>query len=472
MSPLYLGEALGADLARQFESVFEAMHDGVWVCDTTPRLLWINTACETLNDIRREDVCGKTVAQLLTAGNFDTDVTTRVLRERRPVAINQKVKSGRTLLVNGVPVFDGQGQIIYVVGNERDLTELNLLREELEHTQAVSRRIHSELLALRMREADSEGIVAESEAMERVLTTALRVAEFDSTVLLTGPSGSGKSLLAKLLHDGSSRRAEPLLSLNCGAIPGSLIEAELFGYADGAFTGAQRGGKPGLLEAAEGGTLFLDEIDAFPLESQVKLLTFLDTRNFIRIGDRDVREVDVRLVAATNKNLSNLVDQGLFREDLWFRLNVVPISLPPLAERQADVAPLVHRCLEQLAKRHGVHRGIVPEAVALLRRYHYPGNVRELHNIIESCFVLCQSDTIELKDLPQHVRDVVPARSPQHASTLRESLQAVERDCLTEACRRHTRQHEIAAALGVSQPTVARLLRKHGVRAGGRDIQN
>jgi len=457
-----LGEALGANLARQLEAVIDAMSDGVWVCDGTPRLLWINNACEKLNDIRRDEVCGRTVADLLSRGNFDHDVTSAVLREQRPVAINQRVKTGRTLLVNGVPVFDEQGAIVYVVGTERDLTELNLTREQLAHSRALGRRINSELLALRMKELKRGEIVAGSAAMERVLDTALRVAGFDTTVLLTGPSGSGKTLMAKVIHESSGRRDGPFMALNCGAIPESLIEAELFGYAPGAFTGAHKSGKLGLIEAANGGTVFLDEIDACNPALQVKLLTVLDTQSFIRVGGTELERVDVRLLAATNRDLSQLVANGEFREDLWFRLNVVPIQLPPLSARPTDIPPLAHQIIESLGVRHGIRRSISRDALDRLCRYAYPGNVRELQNILERSFVLCRGECIDVQDLPTEVRSAT-LPSPDSGS-YREALVDVERKWLALACRRHRRQVDVAREMGVSQSTVARMLRRHGLR--------
>jgi len=460
-----MGDAFEADLARQFESVFEAMVDGVWVCDAgpEPRLLWINSACEKLNEIRREDVCGRTVEDLLASGNFDRDVTSLVLREGKPVAINQQVQSGRNLLVNGVPVFDDAGHIAYVVGCERDLTELNLLRQQVNENLELTNKLSAELLAMTMRDLKLGDIVAESEAMERVMETVLRVAVFDTTVLLTGPSGVGKSLIARVIHDGSSRREAPFLTLNCGALPPTLLEAELFGYEAGAFTGAEKGGKIGLLEAANRGTLFLDEIDSFPLAAQVKLLTFLDTQGFIRVGGTRIRDVDVRLIAATNQDLGALVRGGKFREDLWFRLNVVPIEIAPLKARRSDIPALIRNRLAWLSDRHDIERGITAAALDRLCRYGYPGNVRELHNILERSFVLSRTGQIDVPDLPEEVRGSDPdAASPEDA-TLRRAIAAVERQLLRRACRRHRRQIDIAAALGVSQPTVARLLRKHGL---------
>lgn len=462
---LNLGSAFDADAARQLEAVFEAMYDGVWVCDSTPRLLWINSACEKLNEIQRADVCGRRVAELLEQGNFDHDVSTEVLRRRQPVAINQKVKSGRTLLVNGVPVFDERGDIAYVVGTERDLTELNMLRGELDHSREITRKINAELLALKMKDLKLAEIVAESEAMGRVLDTALRVAGFDATVLLAGPSGSGKTLIAKVIHEGSGRREKPFLSLNCGAIPASLLEAELFGYAAGAFTGASKSGKPGLLEAANGGTLFLDEIDAFGLELQVKLLTVLDTQSFIRVGDTSVRQVDVRLITATNRDLGGLVESGDFREDLWYRLNVVPIRLPPLTDRPADIPVLAGKILERLSRRYEVDRSLSPEALDMLCRYDFPGNVRELQNLLERSFVLCRSDRIGVAELPAEIREAVPmAVRGTAAGSYKQALREVEHDWLLRSCARHNRQVDVARELGVSQATVARLLKKHGLQ--------
>jgi len=460
-----LGNVQDVFTARDLERIFEAMADGVWVCDATPRLLWINSACEALNNIKREEVCGHTVEALLESGNFDTDVTQRVLREKKPVAIIQKVKSRRTLLVSGVPIFDKQGEVKFVVGSERDMTELNLLKQEIEKKLEVTKKMQSELLSMKMRDLKLQEIVASSEPMERVMETVLRVADFDTTVLLTGESGTGKSMVARLLHEGSSRRAQPFLTLNCGAIPDSLAEAELFGYAEGAFTGAQRGGKSGLIEITDGGTLFLDEIDAFSLDVQVKLLTFLDTRGFIKVGGQKVQQVDVRLVAATNANLEQKVEQGEFRKDLWYRLNVVPIGLPPLSARVDDIFPLVTRFLKRLSERHKVSKKIDRHAMEILSRYAYPGNVRELENIIEHSYVLCHGKNIGVPDLPPTVlasvsvvRDITAGNAP-----LKQAIESLERDYIQAACQRYRTQKEIAQALGTSQPSVARLLKKHGL---------
>jgi PAS domain S-box-containing protein len=460
-----LGDALGADAARQFEAVFEAMTDGVWVCDSTPRLLWINRACERLNDICREDVSGQLVSDLLSRGNFDHASTTRVLQTGRPIAINQKVRSGRVLLVNAVPVFGDDGKIAYVVGTERDLTELNTLRGELERRTRISDRIHSELKALRMKNEQLSDVVAESEAMERVLETAMKAAGFDATVLLSGASGTGKTMVAKVIHECSTRADGPFMSLNCGAIPEALLEAEVFGYGGGAFTDAKKTGKPGLIEAAAGGTLFLDEIDGFPLALQVKLLTFLDTKSFIRVGETEVQTVDVRIIAATNRDLSELVKNGEFREDLLFRLNIVPIAIPPLRDRRADIPRLVQSYLARLNQRYQTSRRLAPEVMDVLCRSDFPGNVRELQNTLERAFVLTEADEITMDALPAEARGSARTQTAPKGQ-LSEILNRIEAQVVAEACQRHKRQVDIAAELGVSQATVARLLRKHRLKTG------
>lgn len=457
----FLNRAVNLELLFQ---VLEAMTDGVWVCDREARLVWVNSACEKLNDIVRQEVCGKTVDQLLGQGNYDHDVTREVMATRKPSAIIQKVRSNRTLLVHGVPVFDEQGEISLVVGTERDMTELNGLRDQLDQSHGIQQKIQSELIALSLERYGADNLVARSEQMQKVLDTCIRIANFDSTVLLTGETGTGKSVIAGFIHKSSERKDKAFLSLNCGAIPEGLVEAELFGYVDGAFSGSKKGGKPGLIEAADGGTLLLDEVDAFSKDLQVKLLTFLDTQSFIRVGDTKVRQVNVRLIVATNQDLAQKVAEGTFREDLLYRLNVLPIELPPLRDRPDDIPALASTVLKRLSDRYGQERVLSPHALDLLCRYHYPGNIRELENILERVFVMASDTRIEVDDLPAQLTSglYVDHDTTQNRS-FRKALEDVEYRYLRSACEQHSRQVDVARELGVSQPTVTRLLKKHGL---------
>ncbi|OEY67480.1 sigma-54 interaction domain-containing protein [Marinobacter sp. X15-166B] len=466
----FLNQPVTLDLVFQ---ILEAMTDGVWVCDANETLVWVNSACEQLNDIQRHLVCGKTVDQLLGQGNYDRDVTHQVLRTRKPSAIIQKVRSGRTLLVHGVPVFDDRGEVSLVVGTERDLTELNALREQIYRARSIQEKFQSELTALSIERCGSDNLVANSGPMQRVLDTCLRVANFDSTVLLTGETGTGKSMIAGFIHKSSDRKNKPFLSLNCGAIPAGLLEAELFGYADGAFSGAKAGGKPGLIEAADGGTLLLDEVDSFSMDLQVKLLTFLDTQSFIRVGDTKVREVNVRLIVATNQDLHEQVRRKAFREDLLFRLNVLPIALPPLRDRLEDLPALARLSLKRLSDRYGLSRTLSSDALDVLCRYHYPGNIRELENILERVFVLATRACIQVSDLPGQVTEgLILSHEAAPIQPFEIALKQFEYQYLKSACLQYTRQVDIAKALGVSQSTVARMLRRHGLKVGSPDIPN
>jgi len=459
LSP-YISQQLSSQ--QWIYQVLESMSDGVWICDATPSLLWINKACEELNGIKRDQVCNKSVQELLGMGNFDTDVTHSVLESKESCAIIQKVQSGRTLLVSGVPIFDEQGEICLVVGTERDLTELNLLREQLDASSKITERFQSALTAMSIEKYGSENLIAFSEPMNRLLETCTRVAGFDTTLLLTGESGTGKSMIAGFIHKTSARSDKPLMSLNCGAIPGSLVEAELFGYADGAFTGSQKGGKPGLFEAADGGTLFLDEVDSFSLELQVKLLTFLDTQSFIRVGGTKVKQVDVRLIVATNQNLQEKVEAGEFRADLFYRLNVLPLNLPPLRDRTEDIPLLIKHILGKLSTRYKQQRKATPDLIDALERYRFPGNVRELENILERSFVLSHSDAIGLGELPPEFKEsILPQRQNDDALPYKLAMQKLERQYLEQARDQCRSQQEMASFLNVSQPTVARLLKKH-----------
>lgn len=320
-------------------------------------------------------------------------------------------------------------------------------------------------------------VVAYSIEMGRMLQLASRVAPVNTTVLILGESGVGKEVVARFIHRTSPRREGPFVNINCGAIPANLLESELFGYEAGAFTGARREGKPGMIEVASGGTLFLDEISELPGDLQVKLLQVIQERRLTRVGGVKAVAVDIRIIAATNRDLAGMVGRGEFRADLFYRLNVVPITIPPLREREDDIIPLIYHFLEKFNRAHGFRKTMTEEAREALTRYSWPGNVRELENLIERLVVTVEGDQISAGDLPRHVRDdggrgrgkvVVGGIMP-----LRQAIEEVERQIIERALAEKRSTYSMAKILGVNQSTVVRKIRKyagsgrHDLKAAG-----
>ncbi len=303
--------------------------------------------------------------------------------------------------------------------------------------------------------------------MVQVLQQAVRVAGADSTVLILWESGVGKGLVADLIHSHSRRAQGPMIRINCGAIPESLIESELFGYEKGAFTGAGSA-KPGYFELADGGTLFLDEVAELPAASQVKLLRFLEDGRIARLGSTSGTAVDVRVLAATHRNLEQMVSSEQFRLDLFYRLNVIPLPVPPLRERHDCLLPLLRHYVEHFSQHNNVSRRLGHVAADALLAYDYPGNVRELMNLCERLVVMSETEVIGEVDLPKTVRQRLEPQGGQgilwqQGQTLNEVVAGVERRVLSKMCECYCSQSEIATALGVNQSTIARKLKKYNL---------
>ncbi len=453
---------------QALEAIISSTHDGLWLMDHTGRVILVNQGTERIHQLKKDEVIGKTLDELTEMQIMDRSVTLEVLRHKTSLTITQQMpRLGKEILVSANPVFDEKGEVRFVVVTDRDMTELNRLRRELEETQRINRRFRSKLPVSLQSDSLAENGVVNSEAMKKVYRQAIKAAGTDSTILIMGESGSGKGFLVKQIHEASSRSQGPLIHLDCGAVPESLIDSELFGYESGAFTGARREGKPGFLEAADGGTLFLDEISELPVNAQVKLLRFLDGNEFIRVGGIATRRSNVRIVAATNRNLEKMVKAGQFRKDLYYRLNVVPITIPPLRERTEAVPRLISYFLQLMNAKNSTEKVIDQKAMEYLCRYSYPGNVRELINLVEQLVVLSTNQCIMADDLPQHVLVEV---SPLAAWTgtkgwnLKKAVNELEREMLLQALNRFNSQKEAALYLGLDQSTLTRKLQKHGIR--------
>ena len=321
-------------LLKELDAVIESSYDGLSIVDGGGVVLRVNKAYQAMTGVTSEEIVGKKMRHMVRKGVYDQSVSKLVMESRKPVTINQSI-NGRQFLVTGNPLFDEQGSVYRVVTNLRDTTELARLQNELEHSREKTQRYKTELKRLRDQHLDEDdGIVFRSRSMEQVLLVANKVADVDSGVLITGESGTGKDLIAKLIHKRGKGSTRPFIKINCAALPEHLLESELFGYEAGSFTGAKSGGKPGMFELAQGGTLFLDEIGDMPQFLQVKLLRALQDKEIMRLGGVKTIRVDVRIIAATNRNLEDMLRKGTFREDLYYRLMVVPIHLPPLRDRK------------------------------------------------------------------------------------------------------------------------------------------
>jgi len=458
------------ELSRELDTIIDSSYDGLWICNANATVLRINPASERLNNIRASEVVGRNMTDLVAEGFINRSATLEVIKTGSTATMLQNTSTGRKLMITGSPIFDETGKLVRVVVNERDITEIDSLHEELQRQEAIKNQYRNHILEMQLAEMESRRIIARSPCMAKLMQQTIKVSKVDSTALILGESGAGKELVADLIHRHSNRASQPMIKINCGAIPESLVESELFGYEKGAFTGAQKQGKPGYVELAQDGLLFLDEIAELPLASQVKLLRFLEDGTVCRVGGVKNRKLNVRILAATNQDLKEMVRTGVFRKDLYYRLHVIPLHVPPLRERTECILPLLHHYLHFFAGKIGKTKSIHlsrPVTEALLS-YSYPGNVRELINICERAVVMSEGEWISLDDLP---RDVTNARKSREISdlvdlsqnSLKELMGKFERSVLKTASVQYGTQDKIAKALGVDQATIARKLKKYAM---------
>jgi PAS domain S-box-containing protein len=467
----YLAEKY-EEIGRELDAVINFSSDEVLVADGSGKVLRANALFEENFGVKLSDVLGKTVDELEKKKIFFPSVTKLVLDQKKVQTVIQSHRDGRKLLATGTPAFNPDGSVFRVIVNTRDITRLNRLKQQLEEAELFKNRYQQELLELRQGYLKSGEIVAASPVMLELLKVARRIAVADSTVLLTGESGSGKGMIARYIHNSSPRHNKPFTVVNCGAIPENLLESELFGYAGGAFTGAKREGKIGKLELANEGTLFLDEITELPLNLQVKLLHVLQEEVICRIGGTREVKLNLRFIAATNRDISRLVEEGRFREDLYFRLDVIPLLVPPLRERREDIKILAEQFLKKLNRRYLQNKTIAPEVEDYLQKYSWPGNVRELENLIERMMIVVEGDEICVQHLPGHLVPVEPGveavmTNAGRVKPLKEARAVMEKELLTAALHCCRTTYEMANLLEVDQSTVVRLLKKYNLSPSG-----
>ena len=440
--------------------LLESSYDGIWITDHVGKILFANSANAKLLGVPRSELENKTTQELQDEGVFQTSAILEALQTRQQVSrVCNNPRTCLTVLATATPVFNEAGDIQYIFNNVRDITALNEMRESLQDKDEIIRQQNSQLETMKLRLGVGT-IVANSKAFTQVVELARRAATFDgATVLILGESGTGKEVISELIVNTSPRKDKPYLQINCGAIPENLIESELFGYEKGAFTGADAKGRKGLFEAANGGTVFLDEIGDLPLHMQVKLLRVLQQRRIVRVGGTETVNLDVRIIAATNKDLKQMVNEGRFREDLYYRLNVVPIEIPPLRDRKEDILPLVNHFLTVANRKYHTNKSIYSDTIDVLESYSWPGNVRELENLMENLVITTPGDIIRRENLSERLKfstENSGFTEDTEVITLKETVERAEYMAIQKAIRQCGSIRKAAVALGVDPSTIVR----------------
>lgn len=463
-------ESRGYDLLwQELQVIIDSIHDGIWVIDGDGTTVYVNKALNRIAGIEAEDVIGKHVTVPMQEGKFTSCVTLAALERGEPVTMFDDYASGTRCLNTSTPIFDDNGKIWRVVASIRDMTELEVLQARLAEAE---RKAHTYKVRLdSMQQVTSPGFVASSRSMQICLRELEKAARAPSGILLLGETGTGKTHAAAIVHQKSPRAGAPFVTVNCAAIPSSLIESEMFGYEKGSFTGAGQSGKKGYFELADKGTLLLDEIGELPLNMQAKLLHVLDNQSFHKVGGEKSIKVDTRIIAATNRPLEELVNSGEFRADLYYRLRVLSVTIPPLREHREDIPDLAMAFLDEACKRHGTVKTFSPRVLACFAAHSWPGNVRELRASVEFLAAMTEGSIIRVADLPSYIL----ASSPEIAAELdqlenedspkglKQAVHALEYSMIRDALRKSGSTYKAAALLGVSQSTVVRKAQQLGI---------
>ena len=452
---------------EDWEKIFDIMNDGMYITNAEGLTLKVNQAYEQITGLDSKNLIGKYMSDIVKQGYLSTSITQQVIKTQKSITIEQQIINGKKVALRGIPIFE-EGTIKMVVSFVRDISVINKMQQELNHSKVIIAQYQKQLNDLQ-----KNSFIAESPEFKKVIFIAQKVANVDSTVLILGESGTGKEIVAKEIHEKSNRCKNLFLKINCGAIPEQLLESELFGYEGGAFTGAKKNGHIGIFEMANKGTVFLDEIGDMPLHLQVKLLRVLQEKTITRIGSTKSISIDTRVIAATNQNIAEMVQKKEFRQDLYYRLNVVSIEIPPLRKRKTYIIPLIDHFVKKFNQKYQLQKRLSPNLLKYFVEYDWPGNVRELENIIERILVLseeceiCYSPSLlpwtsETEQQQKENKTIFSTEQYENIS-LKEAYEKVECMLLQRASEKYKTTYEIAEALQISQPSVSRKLKKYNI---------
>ena len=462
------------ELEYNLDAILDLMEDGIFLSNRQGITLRVNKAYEAISGVDREHLEGMHVLDLQKQGIFNKVLNPSVVQTGKPTSLVQEFgKDKRTFHLRGFPVFDSNGQVSLVVTFVRDITSITQLQRQINEQGQLIEQYQNRMAAILSAHEQIEGIF-DSRPMQTLLGKLMRIAVTDATILLLGETGTGKDVLARLIHANSPRKNEVFIKVDCSSISEQLIESELFGYVKGAFTGANTQGKAGYFESADGGTLFLDEIGELPFSMQSRLLRVLQDQEIVRVGSPKARKVDVRILAATNRDLSADIATGKFRQDLYFRLNVAELMVPPLRERREDIPLLSQLFLEQFNGKYKKHVRFSPRTFRALASYSWPGNVRELQNMIQQLVITNDDEVIEPHALASRIqqsfgeqeeyphpqtREYVP-QLPCTPRPLKEVIASIECDLLRRAVEQYGSYSKVAEMFQINRSTLFRKLQR------------
>ncbi len=444
-------------LVNNIENILAALDDGVYLTDVEGNTLHVNPMYEKLTGLKADELLGRNVHDLIQLGIFDVVVHPEVIKKQKPVTTVQNLKNGKRVVLRGYPVFN-DGKIALVITIVRDVTLVGQMRDEIREQRRLVSIYHGQREALQ--EGSEDGVYTDPR-VKHIIELITRVAATDATILLLGESGVGKDRYARMAHRNSARSNEVFLKVDCGSISENLIEAELFGYAPRAFTGASSTGKMGHFEIASKGTIFLDEIGELPLTMQAKLLRVLQDKEVMPVGSSVPRKVDVRIIAATNRNLEKEVKEGNFRADLFYRLRVAVINIPPLRETPVMIPHLVDHFLTRFCNKYNKDVACPEETLEFFLTYSWPGNIRELENLIQSLVVTSERDEILPEELPPNM-GVSSADRPSSGTlyssgrSLKEIMHNLEKRVIQQTIDKQGSVKEAARVLGINRSTLFR----------------